>query len=126
MSKVSKQVKEVTYEILCGIDAIGYWACIDYNNQEYADAKAYVKKRDNTETVCIEDVWLEMISKGNEFIIRDLEDRKEKYLLTFEAIEKGIEQNAKERPWDNDLEYMDGDTVDCLIQYALFGEIVFG
>jgi hypothetical protein len=42
------------------------------------------------------------------------------------GILKGIAQNAKERAWDADHRNGDATTADAIIQYAMFGEIVYG
>ena len=50
----------------------------------------------------------------------------DKYDLTLERLLVGIQKNAEERPWDCDLENYDATTCDCIIQYALYDEIIFG
>lgn len=65
---------------------------------------------------------------GSEIMFQDAEDEEEGEIwgLTIDKLLSGITQNIKERPHDCDLENMDAITADCIIQYALFGEIVYG
>lgn len=48
------------------------------------------------------------------------------WVITLEKIIKGYEMNCIERPHDCDLEQGDAGTADCILQYALFGKVVFG
>ncbi|MEI6296205.1 MAG: hypothetical protein WCO84_00985 [bacterium] len=52
-------------------------------------------------------------------------DEEEEWALTLPKLLDGIRLNYNNRPFDCDLENMDVETADCIIQYALFGEIVF-
>jgi hypothetical protein len=61
-----------------------------------------------------------------EFLENDSTDGLEIWSLTLDKILEGIKLNALKRPWDCDLENGDAQTDDCIIQYALFGEIVYG
>lgn len=50
----------------------------------------------------------------------------ERYELTTGKLLKGIARNIQKRPWDCDLKKADAITYDCIIQFALFGEVVYG
>ena len=60
------------------------------------------------------------------FDIDETDDQDEEWNLTLVKILKGIGLNIKHRSFDADLENMDATTADCIIQYALFGEVVYG
>ena len=60
------------------------------------------------------------------FDIEETDDQDEEWNLTLDKILKGIGLNIKHRSFDADLENMDATTADCIIQYALFGEVVYG
>lgn len=57
-----------------------------------------------------------------------LEEREEDTIhgLTLQKLIEGFEKNYKERPWDNSIEDGDASTADCIVQYAIFGEVVYG
>lgn len=63
------------------------------------------------------------ISRGASVELFDIEE-EEIWLLTPENFQKGLERCANE--WNLNLEDLDADDVDRIIQYALFGEIIFG
>jgi len=72
-----------------------------------------------------------LILEGRQIQLFDIEDEEntihsEEYRLNLEKLIEGIKLNTIERPFDCDLENMDGTTVDCIVQYALFGKVVFG
>jgi len=56
----------------------------------------------------------------------DIETEELTFQLTLVSLLKGIKQNIIERSFDCDLDDMDATTADCIIQYALFEEIIFG
>ncbi len=67
-----------------------------------------------------------LLIEGKTIKLYDIEDDEEGWELTLEKVLKGIELNVVNRPFDCDLEDFDAYTADCIIQYALFGEIVYG
>lgn len=83
----------------------------------------------------------EQIAKGGELHIHVVEpfDQKdtEWYVLTKEKFLDGLEKYLKEPKYSDCLElvdhelridtcYIDAEVADCIIQYALFGEVVYG
>lgn len=67
-----------------------------------------------------------MLLEGKTLHFVDMEDEEEKFTLNLEKLIKGFKLNAKERPFDSDLENGDATTSDCILQYGMFGEIIFG
>lgn len=65
----------------------------------------------------------EAISRGASVELFDIEG-EEVWLLTPENFKKGLERCANE--WNLNLEDLDADDADKVIQFALFGEIIFG
>lgn len=71
--------------------------------------------------------WItKLLLEGQEVEVCDIEDRSERWVLTLQKILAGIAKNAKERPDNAYKENWDADDADCIIQYALFGEMVYG
>jgi hypothetical protein len=74
-------------------------------------------------------IWAtKLIIESHEVKLFDIEytEDDEDWVLTLDKLLKGIKLNAIERPFDSDLENMDADTADCILQFALFGKVVFG
>lgn len=64
--------------------------------------------------------------EGEAVMFHDIEDEQEKFTLTLDKLIKGIELNAQNRSWDSDIHNGDASTADSILQYALFGELVYG
>lgn len=76
-----------------------------------------------------------LLLDGKSFVVYDNEEFHENdkslegidtHELTLEKLLNGIKLNAIHRKWDADLENGDATTDDCIVQYALFGKIVYG
>lgn len=120
---VKKKITEeqIRYLVVDGLETgITYWATLHNNTSEFEE---YYKNTD----LATAEIVAEIILKGGSVKISDIEDNENpKYDLTLERLLVGIQKNAEERPWDCDLENYDADTCDCIIQYAIFNEVVFG
>lgn len=67
-----------------------------------------------------------MLLDGKTIEFYDIEDSTEIWQLTKDKLIRGILLNCKNRPHDCDLENGDATTCDCIMQFALFGEVVYG
>lgn len=133
LHKLKKEVEEKTYEvksiistsdieniIISGIEGgINYWATIDNSTDAFKELK--------DSGLCLSQKVVEIVLNGGEVSIEDMEEGEDaKYKLTLERLLKGIELNMKNRKWDCDLENGDATTMDCIIQYAVFDDVIFG
>lgn len=113
---------------------IGYWACLDNTTLEWAKARSQVKE-EMGDDYCIEDVMIQMINNGDNIKFFDAEDPDEGedpnmcWYLNADTLSRGCALYSENR---GDLVEclrnadFDADEADCLMQYALMGEIVFG
>ena len=113
-----EQIKDI---IIDGIETgIGYWATLHNDTEEF-------EKYYNTTELSTSEIVAEILLNGGEVEITELEgDEEPKYKLTLERLLKGIAMNEERRPHDCDLENYDAITADCIFQYALYDEVVFG
>lgn len=113
-----EQIKDV---LIDGIESgIGYWAMLHNDTEEF---DKYYKETD----LATSEIIAEILFKGGAVKITDIEEDEEpKYDLTLERVLVGIQKNAEERPWDCDLDNYDAATADCIIQYAIFDDVIFG
>jgi hypothetical protein len=107
--------------IIDGIETgIGYWATLDNDTEEF-------EKYYNETDLATSEIVAEIILNGGSVKITDVEDvENPKYELTLKRLLIGIQKNAEERPHDCDLENYDAVTSDCIFQYALYDELIFG
>ena len=102
-----------------------YWCSgLDYDSNEYKEARKRLIENRNNEP-CYEEVLVEMLENGKSIYWIDSEDDSRNE-LTLEKLLNGIKLNAEERPSDCDLDSGDAITVDCIIQYALFNNVLYG
>lgn len=117
---------------------IGYWSILDNSTAEWkAAGAAWRERRGDGEKPCFCDTAFELLSKGESirFIDAETEDEydpgeDEVWYLDMEGLLKGCQM------WENrtgknlakaieDCDY-DAEDADEIIQYGLFGEVVFG
>lgn len=118
------EVFDVIHTILCdglyGMSNSGFR--LEFDDVDYQVARAKVSNP------CREDVWLQILKDGKSLTFTDLEGKGEytKKLTLALAIE-GLKnpEIAEEVKEIVDGEY-DANTGDKVIQYILFGEVVFG
>ena len=105
--------------IIDGIEGgINYWACIDNTTDAF---KAY-----EGSDLSLSEKIVDIILSDGEVNITDTEgDEEPKYALTLERLLRGIGLNNSKRPFDCDLENSDATTVDCIIQYAIYDDVIF-
>lgn len=97
-----------------------YWMGIDNSTSEWAD---------KPEKMPISQYIVELILAGKTvkfYDIEDEDDTENDWTLTLDKLLNGFKLNAQQRPEDSDLDNADATTADCIIQYAMFGEVVYG
>lgn len=96
-----------------------YWMGIDNTTKEWKD-----KPKDEPVSI-----WAtKIILKRKSVKLFDIEESEDdsNWILTLEKLLKGIKLNIKNRPFASDKENWDATDADCIIQFALFDEIVYG
>lgn len=68
----------------------------------------------------------QMLLDGETIHFYDVEDEEETFTLTLDKLIEGFKLNAEHRPNDCDLDSGDATTSDCIIQYGIFGKVVYG
>lgn len=114
--EIKIQVKEKEIKnILCDIEsAISYWGTLDIDDSIELNNNEY-----------LEDYLFENLLNNKTISIIDIENNNKKYSLTLEKLLKGIGLNFEKRSWDSHLEDIDSVCRDSIIQYALFGELMY-
>jgi hypothetical protein len=97
---------------------IGYWARTHRKLMEW-DVKP-------TNMCVSEYLTIRLLSGKSVYFVDSELELEDVWELTLDKLVKGYAQNCNERPHDCDLEQGDATTCDCIIQYALFGELVYG
>jgi hypothetical protein len=92
---------------------IGYWAVLDTTTKKW-------KKYDYCDLPCSQAAF-ELLYNGNSLRFYDVEDETEVWRLTWKNLIKGVEMFGGVKEED-----IDATVAEKIIQYALFGKIIFG
>ena len=96
---------------------ITYWAGLD-NTAEIWDKKP--------KDMPIAQYVFQLLINGETIKLYDIENEDDEWELDLEQLLNGISLNSIHRQHDCDLENMDSITCDCIIQYALFKDVIYG
>lgn len=113
-----EDLKDILITALEG--GIGYWACLCNDGDEFKDQP----KDMPTSEWC----W-ELLKQGKpiEFIDEEEEDENiNSVVIYLDNIYDGIRDAIENRVWDGDMDSLDALVADAIIQYAHFGDIVYG
>jgi len=120
---------EAVYTALCsGLPTLAMSGLeLDYDASEYADARKALLDANSGTAPCIEDVQREMLRRGHDLIFIDNEsDGEEIGRLNLRVIEENWNK-IDGRTLGDYLNFNDdADTADNLIQWLVFGELVYG
>ncbi|MEG0898397.1 MAG: hypothetical protein RSF40_01625 [Oscillospiraceae bacterium] len=110
----------------CEAGGFDYWAQLDAQESIYDKHKAQLTKEIPIgTTICYENILAHILEHGGAIDVCDYEE-DEHYDLTLEKLLNGIKLNAINRPDDADIGNGDAATADCILQYAIFGDVIYG
>ena len=95
----------------------GHWMGIDNTTEGWEE---------KPEDVPVSTWMAHMLLDGKVITIFDTDHPDETGELTLDKLIEGFRLNTQNRPFDADVEEGDEITADCIVQYALFGELVYG
>jgi hypothetical protein len=118
--KIQLTENDIETIIVNGLEGgINYWAGLDsHKNSMWLETKPKDEPISTWAT--------KKLIENGKIILHDIEAPEETEVLTLEKLINGYRLNCIERPEDCNIEIGDASTYDCIIQYALFGEIVYG
>lgn len=130
--KVEKSLRlteEDLNDILCSCfeGGCGYWACLDNSTEEWDVAREAVIEKVGKNNYTFEDVMMHILCNGGSIRLIDQEDDDQVFAMNMGDFLNGIGQAISEGFWDGeDICDVDGEVGDAIIQYAVFGELVYG
>ena len=138
-----KITKEDVVDILSSaMDGIGYWGRIVPNNEQYKEAKKWIRENEEPDyEICYEEVIAQMLFDGKSVAVRDIEDDKESWLslsnLSYgirKAFQEGyysdynwlVPDGSGSNKWHLEPDQIDAEVADVIIQLAVLGDVVYG
>jgi hypothetical protein len=127
--KLTNQEKEqFFFNAMCnGLSSVNYWGFeIDYKGSDYKKAKDSLNSNNNF-SVCIEDVFMEMLKMGSSIMFIDIEcDGEYTKALTLDMVYNNIEKTPLNNLLNIYNEQDDASDADAVLQSVLFEEVIFG
>lgn len=139
-----KITKEDVLDIICSAvnGGVGYWGATSANDEDYSEAKKHlVEQGVDLKDVCYEEVFAQILFDGKSLEITDIENGK-KYFLSLEKLFIGLRKAIEEGyyshynwyvpegdgfgEWQLNCCQVDSAVADIIIQFSLFGEVLFG
>lgn len=115
----------VDYVLCCEAGGFDYWAEICCKDEDYKAAKERLLGPDRPDAdLCYEDVLAEILEHGGKLTVYDREDDKD-YELTMEKLLDGWKKYL-EKTGNDDFDEYDADSADGILQYAIFGDWIYG
>ncbi len=139
-----KITKEDVLGIICSAvnGGVGYWAAVSADDNDYSEAKKHlVEQGVNLKDICFEEVFAQILFDGKSLEITDIENGKI-YLLSLEKLFIGLRKAIEEGyyshynwfvpegdgfgEWQLNCCQVDAAVADIIVQFSLFGEVLFG
>lgn len=139
-----KITKEDVSDIICSAvnGGVGYWAAVSADDNDYSEAKKHlVEQGADLKDVCFEEVFAQILFDGKELEVTDIE-KDETYLLSLEKLFIGLRAAIEEGyyshynwfvpdgdglgEWQLNCCQIDSEVSDIIVQFSLFGEVLFG
>lgn len=97
---------------------IGYWACLNNTTDDFKDQPK--------DTPVSEWCW-HLLKEGKELCFLDAEYPDDaEYHLCLLCLLDGIRKAIFNGNWDGDMDSLDAIVADAIIQYAIFGDCIYG
>jgi hypothetical protein len=132
-----EDAEKILYDSFCngGLGELSYSSVsVDWESQpndiNYVNAKKRLKES-GVESICVEDIYIEILKNGDEIIFTDYEGEEliplklDTALINFNSLSDADKMELAKLLDDDDCST---DAWDCFnaIQYALYGEVIFG
>jgi hypothetical protein len=125
-----QESEEYFFNALCnGLGYIQeYGLDIQYDEKEYKDAKLCLQSLKPNETICYEDVLMQILRDGGKLNLRDEEEQldSEDNFVTLEDVHERVANTPTNHLFDMIEGRDDADTADVMIQSVFLGEVIFG
>lgn len=121
------EVKDILTTAIEG--GIGYWACLGNDDTDWIDARNSYKETHN-EWPCYCDVAFDLLNNNKCVVFYDEQDDNKKLLLDKHQFIIGCQSFEEHKGCSIKHMLEDGDfdawDADAIIQYALFGDVIYG
>jgi len=125
-----QESEEYFYNALCnGLGYVQqYGLDLRYDVNEYKDAKLRLQSLKPNESICYEDVLMQILRDGGKLNLFDEEEQldNEDNFITLEDVHERVANTQTNHLLDMINENDDADTADVMLQQVFLGDIIFG
>lgn len=120
-----KESEEIFYNSLCNGHGLAYCGLsIDVSNSDYNRAKKRLVKRG--ESICLEDVWMEVLRGGGTLTLVDDENGELPSKITMKEVHERVQTAPVNHLMDAINEQDDGTTAEVILQQVFYQDVIFG
>jgi hypothetical protein len=119
--------EKIFHGALCNGGGLAYCGVkINYSDKEYAAAKKSLQKKTN-DTVCLEDVWLEILRRGGTLTMIDEESGMKPASIKLSDVHRRVAKTEPRHLMDA-INEQDDDaiTAEVILQTVFYGKVIFG
>jgi hypothetical protein len=122
-----QESEQYFYDAVCnGLGELSYYDLeLDYDDNDYKEAKQKLGVMSPGVMVCYEDVLMEMLRDGKSLWIVDQND-DERHPITLQLIHERVQETPHRHLMDAVNERGDATTADCILQTVIYGEVIYG
>jgi hypothetical protein len=124
-----EESREYFFSALCNGGNVfrGYGLQLDYNSQHYQTSKDHWILKHKGESICFEDVLMQMLKDGYELKVNDIEgDGEMNRTITLKTVYERMPKVPAEDLLNMKNEQDDSSTADVILQTVFFESIIFG
>lgn len=123
-----KESETYFHNALCnGIGYIrGYGLELTCDEKDYTKAKEILKSKNPNETICYEDIYMEILRSGNKLKMIDHESGEYTKEINLQDIHERVQKTPLLHLQDMIEETDDATTADVILQTVFFENIIFG
>ena len=128
MSKARGESQQITLEdVMRGDIDPARVSELRFEDADYEKAKNTLKKKTPYETICYEDVLMQILREGGEVVLIDHEyDGEYTSRIKLEDVHERVSLTPIRHLTDAINERDDAETADCIIQSVFYKEVIFG
>jgi hypothetical protein len=124
----SKESEEYFFSALCnGLGYVrGYGLELTCTDKDYNAAKSRLFKKNPKETICFEDVYMEILRGGKSIKMVDHESGEYTKTINLQDIHERVQKTPIRHLTDMIEENDDATTADVILQTVFFEDVIFG
>ena len=122
-----QESENLFFDAMCnGLGELSYYDLqLDYDLDDYTESKEMLKLKNPNESICLEDILMQMLRNGKSLLVVDSND-DERHPITLQLVHDRVSETPHRHLMDAINENGDATTADCILQTVIYGEVIYG